>query len=549
MVRIWSEFFNSASAGQLTADTTKRCLARQAAGTGRLRGHRLIQHWCRHLGGIIALRTYWRSAVVITDPFLLQEFFAAERAGAFEKPSVSGGFKDKVTGRAPEKGLFSEHTAHPLWKTVRKGVAPAFQPANLRVFHHHIVDIMQQLIAAIKEKGPGADIDMSDVGQRESFDTIGRVGFDFDFGTSRTLSEAAAATFADSSGKDVFQTFGLTLSESFKRVSNPLRRFMFFSPDVRRGTEAMQRTQDMARALLAHVQAGSPEPRSVAAHLLALRDPTRPGDTPLADARLQSELLTFFLAGSETTGHTIAWTMFLLGKHPEAMARLEAELDAAGLLVTPERPQPRTFTYADISKLPWLDACVKESMRLQPVAHAGLRRVATRDVAFSSGLRIPKGTTVLGSQLSLMSDPAWGWKDPDAFKPGYSPWIWQHPGAFKPERFSDADTEYLVLGPDGVSPTGAKAPAANEGSAKADNKAKRFTPFGNGIRNCVGQQLAMSNVPTAVAMLTAEFKMTLSPEILDKSIQDLEITRGTLQPKGAIPMRCVPRSSSLRRPS
>ncbi len=44
-----------------------------------------------------------------------------------------------------------------------------------RVFHHHIVEIMQQLIAAIKDKGPGADIDMSDVGQRESFDTIGAV--------------------------------------------------------------------------------------------------------------------------------------------------------------------------------------------------------------------------------------------------------------------------------------------------------------------------------------------------------------------------------------
>ena len=56
-------------------------------------------------------------------------------------------------------------------------------------------------------------------------------------------------------------------------------------------------------------------------------------------------------------------------------------------------------------------------MRLQPVAHAGLRRVAMRDVTFSNGLIVPKGTTVLGSQLSLMSDPAWGWQDPDAFKP------------------------------------------------------------------------------------------------------------------------------------
>ena len=54
-----------------------------------------------------------------------------------------------------------------------------------------------------------------------------------------------------------------------------------------------------------------------------------------------------------------ASVVFLLGKHTEAMARLEAELDAAGLLMTPERPQPRALTYADISKLPWLDACVK----------------------------------------------------------------------------------------------------------------------------------------------------------------------------------------------
>ncbi len=178
----------------------------------------------------------------------------------------------------------------------------------------------------------------------------------------------------------------------------------------------------------------------------------------------------------------------------------------------------------------------------------------------------------------------------------------------------------------GVSPTGARPPPAGEG-AKAGGRAKRFTPFGNGIRNCVGaplppsvcmlrglrcrrrsrlclagrparppgqlgqlghfagflvckcasvtycrmrcrglcfymevqgrlelveqpargraccagQQLATINIPTAVAMLVAEFQLALAPEILDKGIQDLEITRGTLQPEGAILMRCTPR--------
>ena len=67
----------------------------------------------------------------------------------------------------------------------------------------------------------------------------------------------------------------------------------------------------------------------------------------------------FYLPGSETTGYTMAWVLYLLAKHPAAMAKLEAELDAAGLLVTPARPRPRPFTFPDISKLPFLDAVLK----------------------------------------------------------------------------------------------------------------------------------------------------------------------------------------------
>ena len=47
-------------------------------------------------------------------------------------------------------------------------------------------------------------------------------------------------------------------------------------------------------------------------------------------------------------------------------AKLEAELDAAGLLVTPERPKPRALQYADLSKLTFLCTCLKEAMRLHP---------------------------------------------------------------------------------------------------------------------------------------------------------------------------------------
>ena len=52
---------------------------------------------------------------------------------------------------------------------------------------------------------------------------------------------------------------------------------------------------------------------------------------------------------------------YFLAKHPAALKKLEEELDAAGLLKTPQNPSPRQFTYADIGKLRYLDWCIKVS--------------------------------------------------------------------------------------------------------------------------------------------------------------------------------------------
>jgi len=66
----------------------------------------------------------------------------------------------------------------------------------------------------------------------------------------------------------------------------------------------------------------------------------------------------------------------LLAQHPEAMAKLEAELDAAGLLVTTERPQPRAFNFADISKLRYLDCVIKVRVAAQRIAGLCLLHLA-----------------------------------------------------------------------------------------------------------------------------------------------------------------------------
>jgi len=65
-------------------------------------------------------------------------------------------------------------------------------------------------------------------------------------------------------------------------------------------------------------------------------------------------------------GHTGTWALFLLSQHPAAEAALAAELDAAGLLATAARPAPRRLQWADLGRLPYLQAVIKARRAARP---------------------------------------------------------------------------------------------------------------------------------------------------------------------------------------
>ena len=79
----------------------------------------------------------------------------------------------------------------------------------------------------------------------------------------------------------------------------------------------------------------------------------------LTNEQMLPEIAALFFAGIDTTGHTGTWALFLLAQHPEVEAKLAAELDAAGLLVTADRPQPRALEWADLGGLVYLQAVIK----------------------------------------------------------------------------------------------------------------------------------------------------------------------------------------------
>ena len=75
------------------------------------------------------------------------------------------------------------------------------------------------------------------------------------------------------------------------------------------------------------------------------------------------------MAGYETTAHTLSFTLFSIAAHAHVQSSIVKELEARGLLLSTGHPG-RELIYDDLRKLPYLNAVLKESMRMFPVVAA-----------------------------------------------------------------------------------------------------------------------------------------------------------------------------------
>ena len=134
--------------------------------------------------------------------------------------------------------------------------------------------------------------------------------------------------------------------------------------------------------------------RDILSYLLSAKDPDTGG--PLPDRELKAEALTQLIAGSDTTGNSLAQTIDLLVRHPDKMAKLQAELDDKY-----SAPLPGDFVslFADCQHLPYLQACIYEVLRLRTVTSMGLPRAVGAGGANVCGHLFPTGHRPLGSHL------------------------------------------------------------------------------------------------------------------------------------------------------
>lgn len=195
---------------------------------------------------------------------------------------------------------------------------------------------------------------------------------------------------------------------------------------------------------------------------------------PMADDELRDELVTLLVAGHETTATALAWALRWILQRPDVEARLRAELEGVGGVdAPPER----------VAKLEYLDAVVRESLRLQPVIPI-VGRVLSRDHRVGR-YDLPKGTGVVASiYLAHRREQAF-----------------PAPDSFDPERFLR------------------RKPSPSE-----------WYPFGGGNRRCIGMAFALYEMKMVLARVVSRTRLRLDPH------SEIRVVRRaiTLTPSGGV---------------
>ncbi|KAF1860404.1 hypothetical protein Lal_00037744 [Lupinus albus] len=192
----------------------------------------------------------------------------------------------------------------------------------------------------------------------------------------------------------------------------------------------------------------------------------------VSSVQLRDDLLSLLVAGHETTGSVLTWTLYLLSKDSSALGKAQEEVDRV--------LQGRRPAYEDIKDLKFLTRCIMESLRLYPHPPVLIRRAQVPD-ELPGAYKVDAGQDIMISVYNIH----------------HSSKVWDRAEEFLPERF-DLD-----------------GPMPNE-----TNTDFRFIPFSGGPRKCVGDQFALMEAIVALSIFLQNMIFELVPD------QNISMTTG-----------------------
>jgi cytochrome P450 len=375
------------------------------------------------------------------------------------------------------------------WKSRRRVFNHGFKPEFLRQMApgmSQITEVLCNVLHAHAVLKPNQPINMGEVLTRSTLDVIGLVGFSTNFKFTEELLECYLS--GKESQNAVLDLVQQNLQEPNERFRNPIRNWTHPTED-KKYQAALQQFLDMGRDIVAKAMANSDADASSILGLMVKLGRESEDDKMDANEYLD-EIMTFLVAGNETTASTTSFWIRLLDLYPQTASDLQKEVDsvleqyplsADAYAIPPGELNVHAVTYEEQEKMPLMWNHLREVLRLYPVA-PGSVRVFPESSDLVDGYNLPQGTRIFIPYYTLHRRPdIWG----------------QDAGDYDPSRWSDE--------------TRLPNPKTMLGC---------YVPFALGPRTCIGNLFAKIEFRIIAATLMRYFEF--QPVVPEEELKEME---------------------------
>ncbi|KAF8713295.1 cytochrome P450, partial [Rhizoctonia solani] len=407
-----------------------------------------LKRLAKEYGEIYRLRVLNEKCVCIGSVALAQEVLDEKR---FHKV-IDDVLKDirKIGG----DGLFTAYHDEPTWAIAHRILMPAFGPLSIKNMFDDMVDVVSQLVLKWERFGPRHEIDPAEDFSKLAFDTIALCTFNYRLNSFYTEGDPP---FVKAMMDFLIECNMRTRRPAFVR-SLPLKINAKFKADM----EAMNK---LASQIIQERKQNPIEKKDLLNAMLNGRDP-QTGEG-LSDENIQYQMLTFLIAGHETTSGMLSFVMMHVLRHPNVYAKIKQEVDT---VLGKDK-----IKFEHLGQLTYITAVLRESLRLTPSIGEFIVTCSEDQVIGNGKYLIKKDTTVALLVHTIGRDPV---------------------EEFKPERMLDGRFEAL--------PVGIQLCFSDfKGLSLVQPKA--WIPFGSGSRACIGRPFSWQEALIALATLFQKF--------------------------------------------
>ncbi|MGN9762397.1 cytochrome P450 [Streptomyces sp. SD31] len=410
-----------------------------AVGPGRTPIQQVMELMREH-GPVLVRRLHGRDTLFAADLDMVADLADEKRFAKHVGPAL-----ENVREFAAD-GLFTAYSDEPNWARAHDILMPAFALGSMRTYHPVMLKVAQRLIGSWdRDARAGQPVNVPDDMTRMTLDTIGLAGFGYDFGS---FERAEPHPFVESMVR--------CLEWSMTRLARvPGRDHSAADSSFRDDAAYLAQVVDDVIAS----RAGTDQ-RGAQDLLGLMLTAEHPQDgTTLDAANIRNQVITFLIAGHETTSGAMSFALYYLAKHPTALQLVQREVDE----LWGDRTDPEP-TYDEVGKLTYTRQVLNEALRLWPTA-AAFSRHALQDTMLGGRIPLRAGQFVTVLAPMLHRQPVWG----------------DNPELFDPTRFTP--------------------------EAEAARSVHAFKPFGTGERACIGRQFALHEATMLLAMLVHRYRL------------------------------------------